>query len=714
MNKASRAQFLLGLLIAFGSIFTAGCRTTPAKTAGFIDAEAADEVALANNEVSLTLDCSQGIQLGGLLDRRTGHEHLPPSDDVTSRPLLLYRYRDAGGVLQARTSVDGLRVRSIDYSTKKNQLEISTESTVLPLFFNFKFDIAPGNRYVVCGLRITYLGGEPIRFRVEWPILSAYQAPTSPGQLMGMAPIEIGGVAPLQDHPGIVLSVPPPTGLPNALNSMNLAAYYTDEAGGGAFAMALEPTLQRQELGIDADAITGRGVLFMDPGEIVELPPMAIGIHRGDWRAPLTDYRAVHQPQWNLPETPAWLREAGAIYCNGGSGAGAIYMTVEDLPMLKERIGHFDNLPRLLDEARRFGSDIVYLIDHHEGADEGDLIAYMNKGDYIPRTDMGGPEAFRRGVEAIHRRGGRVIVLVDPFIALRHSEVGRAHGEAWRAWQPEGDPYAHYTELFYTMDATNSQWQAHLCDVARMLVGEMGVDGIYLDSYGWQFNWPFRRTGEKRIRTHREWNRGVLETIDAIRETVRSINPESVVMTESFNEIMLGHVDGALDATFAWMAPLNLDQLIASPLRFAMPEANIFSNGRDLNQLHQVFAAGHSLALDPHWLPQAESIRPLVAIRRRYGDALVHGRLIDYWINPEHTVLAYLYDGSRHQVLTVVNTSPDARHEAIRLIHGATGPWQAQLRAESISGQLAPDGPIVFPLEIEPEGLRVLVRPKID
>ena len=42
--------------------------------------------------------------------------------------------------------------------------------------------------------------------------------------------------------------------------------------------------------------------------------------------------------------------------------------------------------------------------------------------------------------------------------------------------------------------------------------------------------------------------------------------------------------------------------MLASPIRYAMPNANFFVNGGNLGGLNQVFAAGHNLALGPFWL----------------------------------------------------------------------------------------------------------------
>ena len=51
---------------------------------------------------------------------------------------------------------------------------------------------------------------------------------------------------------------------------------------------------------------------------------------------------------------------------------------------------------------------------------------YFNKGDYIPRADLGGEDALKDGISQIHSRyGGKVVLYVEPFIIFYDSYVAR-------------------------------------------------------------------------------------------------------------------------------------------------------------------------------------------------------------------------------------------------------------------------------------------------
>jgi hypothetical protein len=75
--------------------------------------------------------------------------------------------------------------------------------------------------------------------------------------------------------------------------------------------------------------------------------------------------------------------------------------------------------------------------------------------------------------------------------------------------------------------------------------------------------------------------------------------------------------------------------LRGSPVRYARPGVTWFTNGSNIVQLRQVFAAGHGLALSGNSVSSpncrtfvfenSDEIRHLVTIRRTFADALVDG-----------------------------------------------------------------------------------------
>ena len=124
---------------------------------------------------------------------------------------------------------------------------------------------------------------------------------------------------------------------------------------------------------------------------------------------------------------------------------------------LKARIGSFRNLPQLLKEARELGTDVVYLWNYWEKANQGEPDYYANKGDYIPRSDMGSVADFKEGIAAVRSAGGKVILYVEPFIIYRHSNVGQTYGGSWDDTHIN-PPF--YGDRNFTMIAPFRPWQA--------------------------------------------------------------------------------------------------------------------------------------------------------------------------------------------------------------------------------------------------------------
>ena len=103
------------------------------------------------------------------------------------------------------------------------------------------------------------------------------------------------------------------------------------------------------------------------------------------------------------PETPGWFTDTVAIYAPSSETSGGSLLTIP-VQVLVEKIDDFMQLPVLLDEAQRMGANVLYLTDFWEGVGRSadPYSCWVNKGEYLPRSDFGGEEAFREGIDAVH------------------------------------------------------------------------------------------------------------------------------------------------------------------------------------------------------------------------------------------------------------------------------------------------------------------------
>jgi hypothetical protein len=391
------------------------------------------------------------------------------------------------------------------------------------------------------------------------------------------------------------------------------------------------------------------------------------------------------------------------LYSVAGAATAAVVRNAqqEDVFLVMQgRLRSFLDLPKLLEEARTLGTNVVYLWDYWEGAPQsaadvtgaGPLAPahppYFNKGDYWPRADLGGEAAFKEGIARVHALGGKVILYVEPFIIFWDSHVARfrpaagfkSQGEYLAGRYPTKPPLSLIASVdergkewkvydyCHTMVPAFPDWQAHVLKVVDRLVNQYDADGIFLDSFGWQINWPMRveALGRELDCWPLDYARGVLALADAV---IKKIGPERVVLVETPGGPMGRHCHGGVSADFAFHVRDGLSdqtRITASAVRYGIPEVRYFSNGGDsMNRLHQIYAAGHGLALcHQHLLDGSGAlvahIRRLVDIRRTHAEALIRGRQV-YQPPTEDgadDVAAYCYRGADGTtILMVVNTS---------------------------------------------------------
>lgn len=605
-------------------------------------------------ELLLALNADEhGIELTRICNLATGLEHLTgPSE-----------FFELVGESISNDAPLGHRGMAIDEILQhgEDSLSIAGHIRDLPLSFLCEISSMGSRNEAVIRLKLKNHSSQSLKVRATVPRIRTLETKTSQGALMAAIPQEAAGVISLGDSTASIgMPCDAAVGLPHAMNTMEVVSVYDPHAGGGVYFSDrnadLDQRIQPIQFTLNGTSLSGHWKARLSPGEQKALPDIVVGVHgKGDWHEAVKRYVDAHQVNWTFPTIPAWFRDQGAIYSFSGSGGGGIYMEYPQQD-LKDRIRSFEDLPDLLDEAMRLGTNILYLWDYWEGTTEGGRPPYWNKGDYTPRRDLGGDIALKKGIRRIHEKGGRVILYLEPFIIFEDSQIGKTKGSAWAGRTADGVIYHQYPQN-YSMVPCFSPWQNYIVATATRLVRDFDADGIFLDSWGWQMNWEMKTAEEGTVYSLLEYNRGVLELARRVRQSIRAIKPDAVVMGESTSGALGRYWDGGLTADFAWLAHQNQNKIVGSPVRYGMPQLNVYTNGRNLSELNQVFAAGHNLALLNANLSNAEYIRRLVAIRQRYKDVLIYGEQSYQPKTGDDRVFAYDYRGRGREIITVVNTA---------------------------------------------------------
>jgi len=308
-----------------------------------------------------------------------------------------------------------------------------------------------------------------------------------------------------------------------------------------------------------------------------------------------------------------------------------------------------------------------------------------------------------------------VILYVEPFIIYFFSQVGKTHGPDWAGLDPTGARYKQYDDN-YTMVAPFSDWQNWVFSICERLVGQYKADGIFLDSWAWQMNWPMKAGPNGPFYLPDEYSKGVLLLADLVRDNIQAINPDAVVIGETTGGPIARHWHGGLSADFAEFGPnqlrqVNRGRIIASPVRFGFPQVNFMSNGTNLSELNQIFAAGHSLALCGNfagsWINESQDyIRSLVQIRQNFRDALIYGQQSYQPATGDPSVAAYFYHGILSRIITIVNTSQSDYAGTVSLAMNETNSsWDDLLSGEKF---VADSQARIAGVTLPPGGLRVL------
>jgi len=265
---------------------------------------------------------------------------------------------------------------------------------------------------------------------------------------------------------------------------------------------------------------------------------------------------------------------------------------------IKKKLLSFRHLPVLLEEARELGCNCVYLNSYWEPDYAG------NKGDYEIRRDLGGPAALRQGVAAIHERGGRIILYLEPFIITRDSKIGRTKGLQWCMKDSHGRPLTYYGNARYYLmwPGQGSGWTDYICSVAERLVAQYHVDGFHLDSYGCQ--WDLKDADPNHTGS---FNEGAVNLVRTMRHRIQQINPQAVIIIECCERTeLLEQCDGGQIESGAWLhSPVKV--LNEKPW-VKQRKYKAFTAHYAMEEMDKILDMGYNLCLSPWWF--ADHTRP--------------------------------------------------------------------------------------------------------
>ena len=424
-------------------------------------------------------------------------------------------------------------------------------------------------------------------------------------------------------------------------------------------------------------------------GDYMDVGPVDVHVYSGNWKNG-ADY--VRRARAHMPifQTEAeWSKRTTVLSEDMGDD-------------MVRRGQNYHDYPVVLADKQRLGGDLFHIPGFHRPVrlNTEKVYNWINRGDYqITADNMGGFEAAKQGVEAIHRQGGRVLYYVEGLIMWKLSRIGLAKGKEWALMEKDGSYTEHY-KGFWHMCPSCEAWSHYLADTCAEIVRELDIDGFFIDSscatfyhecYNPAHNHPSPQT----------WNWGLRRMLRMVREAVDKVKPGTIITVEGCGDIAREYADGFVSHTMAWVE----GRFTLPVMRFIHPEINAFeswSSKREMNGLNGMkrlhifnFVNGHVIyAHNPDRDEMAEISRHV----RKYYDSfpeLCKAPISVMDAAATGGALTQLFDDGVRRVITVGNQSDAAINTEIRL------PFEAGALLDRVTSETFPfvDGVCALPMD---------------
>jgi len=294
-------------------------------------------------------------------------------------------------------------------------------------------------------------------------------------------------------------------------------------------------------------------------GDSVDLGPVLTYLYEGSWKAGALWLRERRQHVPMRVSPAKWYEETTFLAEESPDGLLRAGRTLYDLPLV-------------IGERRMLGSDMVSVPGFAEPEILGTEENMLNRGDYFyPAENLGGLDAMRRGVEAAHRAGGRVLLYVEGLIVWKRSRIGRSKAKDWALMNLDGS-YTENYQGFFDMCPAETGWQDWFARTLADVVRSTGVDGFFMDSMLATDNHRCFNPKHSHAPQPDIWNWGLRQVLRRVREEVDKADPNTILLCEGVGDLAREFIDGTLSHGHAWTRMSFTVPL----LRFLHPQMRAF------------------------------------------------------------------------------------------------------------------------------------------
>lgn len=444
-----------------------------------------------------------------------------------------------------------------------------------------------------------------------------------------------------------------------------------DAKGGGIYIMTNDTTNYAKRYSLSKkNGKVDMKVTFkaraLEPGETWQLPSVLLGVHQGDWHEAFVSYRDWVRT-WYKPYTSRkkWFREVfnfRQIFIHPIFGESGIFN-----PETKD----IDLVTRVEESKKAFGGvDYVHIFDWQK-TPRGRII------DYDPWSYLGGTENLAEQIKLVKQSGLPVGLYFEGYIMSHRSKIGKAHGKEWQQIDMAGKPFTRWGPANYLPCAFVPDFQEYIGNLVNNTAKVLGVDGVYLDQYGFCYQYGCYHPGHTHDSNLTDFKTNLQTRGEALmaKSVKEKIRPDQILyIEETPTDVSTQYTDGCFSYTIQKGRPEASHNPSAIDMaRFALPDYKIFQivngtrpNGNDLDGFKYVFFNGEGNWLagpsnDPVWFSDdlKKTIRKTHAILRKYREAFLSMDVMPLVPVLQKDVYANYFPSKKANVWTLFNASKD-------------------------------------------------------
>ena len=371
---------------------------------------------------------------------------------------------------------------------------------------------------------------------------------------------------------------------------------------------------------------------FLKKGESYVTPPIVYGFLKGDWHSCAKMYRKWMDEDygWKAPERPQWAQEfEGWLRCIFRTQSGEFNY-------------HFSDIPRMFDQVQAAGLNTLFVLGWPKGG-----FGRM-RPDYV--LDERYAEDFKKGVEYVHSKGGKLFMYISYHALDESSDFFRECGiepisrDLWGRISCYSETYGadgSYRKLMnlprpqYCTCSGSDIWHQKMKESADYCLAQ-GADGVLYDLGGTR---PLFCIAEGHDHKKPNEARSSKATrYKDLRANIKAKGEDRIMMQEHCVDIYAQHMDIIQPSTCHIRSSRS-----AEVFRYTFPEIRMTNRNNALDETKYKDAINNTyiygLAFDlsifrcfglPNDIPNYTAyMREVISLRKKYSKFFHYGKFVD-------------------------------------------------------------------------------------